>query len=64
VELETAGKVRRSEFVREWARVEPLSRGQLVEVRSGGASVQLGRFIRPELRSVLAREIRQALGTV
>ena len=35
VELETAGHVRRSEFVREWVRVEPLSRGQLVEVRSG-----------------------------
>jgi len=64
VELETAGHVRRSEFVREWVRVEPLSRGQLVEVRSGGSSVQLGRFLRPELRPVLAREIRQALSTV
>lgn len=63
VELETAGKVRRSEFVREWVRVEPLTRGQLIEVRSGGASVHLGRFIRPELRPLLAREICQALST-
>ena len=64
VELETAGSVRRSEFVREWVRIEPLSSGQLVEVRSGGASVQVGRFLRPELRPVLAREIRQALSKV
>lgn len=64
VELETAGRVSRREFVSQWVRIEPLSRGQLVVVRSGGASVQVGRFIRPELRPVLAREIRQALGMV
>jgi uncharacterized membrane protein len=64
VELETAGSVRRSEFVREWVRIEPKSRGNLVEVRSGGTSVQVGRYLRPELRPVLAREIRQALKTV
>ncbi|MDZ4188445.1 MAG: DUF2244 domain-containing protein [Hydrogenophaga sp.] len=64
VELETAGNVMRSEFLREWVRIEPLTRGQLVEVRSGGSSVQVGRFLRPELRPVLAREIRLALSTV
>lgn len=61
VEQETAGRVRRSEFVKEWVRIEPRSRGNLVEVRSGGLSVQVGRYLRPELRPVLAREIRQAL---
>ena len=64
VELETAGHVRRSEFLREWVRIEPLIRGQLVEVRSGGSSVQVGRFLRPELRPMLVREIRLALSTV
>ena len=64
IELETAGSVSRSEFVREWVRIEPRSHGSLVEVRSGGASVQVGRFLRPELRPVLAREIRQALNAV
>lgn len=61
VELEIAGRVRRSEFVKGWVRVEPRSRGDLVEFRSGGSSVQVGRYLRPELRPVLAREIRQAL---
>jgi len=64
VELESAGRVRRSEFVKEWVRIEPLSRGSLVEVRSGGSSVQVGRYLRPELRTLLAREIRQALSSV
>ena len=64
VELETAGSVRRSEFAREWVCIEPRSHGHLVEVRSGGTSVQVGRYLRPELRPVLAREIRQALKTV
>jgi uncharacterized membrane protein len=64
VELETAGSVRRSEFVREWVRIDPRSRGNLGEVRSGGLSVQVGRYLRPELRPVLAHEIRQALKSV
>jgi uncharacterized membrane protein len=64
VELETAGNIKRSEFVREWVRIEPKSRENLVEVRSGNASVQVGRFLRPELRPLLAREIRQALSSV
>lgn len=64
VELETAGRVRRIEFVREWVRIEPRSRGGLVDVRSGGSSVQVGRYLRPELRPVLAREIRQALSAM
>lgn len=62
VEWETAGRSSRCEFAREWVRVEPgAGAGQLIEVRGGGRSVQVGRFVRSDLRPVLAREIRQAL---
>lgn len=62
VERETAGTLLRCEFAREWVRVEPRQdAGQLIEVRGGGQSVQVGRFVRSDLRPVLAREIRQAL---
>jgi uncharacterized membrane protein len=62
VELETAGKTQRCEFAREWVRVEPRGDdGQMIEVRGGGQSVRVGRFLRPDLRPVLAREIRLAL---
>lgn len=62
VEQETAGRLRRREFAREWVRVEPVAAApNLIEVRAGGESVQVGRFLRVELRPALAREIRQAL---
>lgn len=62
VELETAGRLERTEFSREWVRVEShAGRGALIELRAGGRSVQVGRFLRAELRPVLAREIQQAL---
>jgi uncharacterized membrane protein len=62
VEWETAGRSSRCEFAREWVRVEPRSdAGQLIEVRGGGRSVRVGRFLRSDLRPLLAREIRQAL---
>lgn len=62
VELETAGRTRRSEFNREWVRIEPKSSdGSLIEVSCQGRSVQVGRHLRPELRPALAREIRLAL---
>lgn len=62
VEWETAGHSQRCEFAREWVRVEPRQdEGQLIEVRGGGKSVRVGRFVRSDLRPVLAREIRQAL---
>ncbi len=62
VEQETAGRLQRSEFAREWVRVEPAAVApNLIEVRAGGESVQVGRFLRAELRPALAREIRQAL---
>lgn len=62
VELETAGRTQRSEFNREWVRIEPKSRdGSLIEVSGQGRSVHVGRHLRPELRPALAREIRFAL---
>lgn len=62
VELETAGRLRREEFNREWVRVEPKGGdGSLIEVSGQGRTVQVGRHVRPELRPALAREIRFAL---
>ncbi|MFD0669223.1 DUF2244 domain-containing protein [Ramlibacter sp. MAHUQ-53] len=62
VELETAGRLERAEFHRDWVRVEPQSdQRSLIEVSGRGRSVQVGRFVRPELRPALAQEIRMAL---
>jgi uncharacterized membrane protein len=62
VELQTAGRLQRAEFNREWVRVEPKSGdGSLIEVSGQGQSVRVGRHVRPELRPALAREIRFAL---
>lgn len=62
VEQETSGRIQRSEFAREWVRVEPRDdASHLIDVRAGGRCVTVGRFLRPDLRPLLAREIRQAL---
>ena len=62
VELENAGRLERAEFDREWVRVEPVAGGRsLIEVSGRGRSVSVGRYVRPELRPVLAQEIRRAL---
>ncbi|RYF81193.1 MAG: DUF2244 domain-containing protein [Comamonadaceae bacterium] len=62
VELETAGTVERAEFLPHLVRVEPRdSDRSLIEVSDRGRSVQVGRYVRPELRAALAREIRMAL---
>lgn len=62
VEKETAGRIVRTEFNREWVRVEPKNGdGSLIEVSGQGRSVWVGRYLRPELRPALAREIRLAL---
>ncbi|MBX9817313.1 MAG: DUF2244 domain-containing protein [Burkholderiaceae bacterium] len=65
VELESAGKLERAEFSREWVRVEPRTgNGSLVELSGRGKTIRVGRFIRPELRPLLAKEIRLALRVV
>ena len=62
VELDNGGKRERSEFRREWVRVEPrLNDGSLIELSAQGRSVNIGRYVRPELRPALAQEIRMAL---
>jgi len=62
VELESAGRLERAEFRREWVRIEPQTGNRsLIEVSGQGRSVQVGRYVSPELRSALAREIRMAL---
>lgn len=62
VECETAGKRERAEFDRRWVRVEPRAdERSLIEVSGRGKSVEVGRFVRPEHRWMLAQEIRRAL---
>ncbi len=62
VELESAGQLQRTEFDPDWVRVEPKGGGRsLIEVSGKGRSVSVGRFVRPELRPLLAQEIRSAL---
>ena len=62
VELENGGKLERQEFRRESVRVEPRADDRsLIEVSGQGRSIRVGRYVRPELRPVLAREIRMAL---
>ncbi len=62
VELETAGKLERTEFNRDWVKVEPRKGdGSLIELSGQGRSINIGRYVRPELRPQLAREIRMAL---
>ncbi|HSH88831.1 MAG TPA: DUF2244 domain-containing protein [Ramlibacter sp.] len=62
VELESAGQLQRAEFNRDWVRVEPgAGERSLIELSGQGRKVNVGRFVRPELRPVLAQEIRRAL---
>jgi uncharacterized membrane protein len=62
VELENAGRLERAEFNREWVRVEPAADDRsLIEVSGQGRRMIVGRYLRPELRPALAREIRRAL---
>jgi uncharacterized membrane protein len=65
VERESAGRTERLEFNRAWVRVEPKAGDHsLIEVSGQGRSVEVGRFVRRELRPVLANEIRMALRRV
>ena len=62
MELEKAGRLERAEFNRDWVRVEPgVDDPALIEVSGQGRRVVVGRYLRPELRPALAREIRRAL---
>lgn len=62
VELESAGRIERAEFIPAYLLVEP-HRGDrsLIELSGQGRSVCVGRYVRPEHRAALAREIRMAI---
>jgi len=54
--------VERAVFRAEWVRVEPVhGEGSLVELSGQAQRLRVGRYLRPELRSALARELRLAL---
>lgn len=62
VELENGGHRSRAEFNRDWVRVEPSAGNRsLIELSGQGRRVNVGRYVRPELRPALAQEIRRAL---
>jgi len=62
IEQEDGGQMRRCEFRRQWVRVEPgRADNSLIALSGQGRTVHIGRFVRPELRPALARELRMAL---
>lgn len=62
VEQRRGRQVDRARFRAEWVRVEPAGgEGSLVELSGEGRSVRVGRHVRPELRVVLAQELRRVL---
>jgi uncharacterized membrane protein len=65
VEQRFGNRVARTDFAADWLTVEPAAgQGSLVQISGRGQRVQVGRFLRPELRGVLARELRQAVRRV
>jgi uncharacterized membrane protein len=55
-------QVQRTDFAADWLRVEPAAgQGSLVQLSGRGQTVQVGRFLRPELRGAFARELRLAV---
>lgn len=62
VEHRRGRRVDRTAFRAEWVRVEPRhGEGSLVELSGQGRQARVGRYLRPELRATLARELRIAL---
>jgi len=61
VECERAGVIRRCAFDRQRVRLRAIGQQALIEVRSGGQALEIGRHLRSDLRPVLLSELRQAL---
>lgn len=60
VEWENAGMVQKVRFNPHWVRVSLPDTG-LIELSSGGQTVHIGRYTRPERRVHLAKDLRAAL---
>ena len=60
VEWENAGRLERAEFNPRWVRVAAMP-GGLVEVSESGRRAFVGRYVRPEARERLARDLRRAI---
>jgi uncharacterized membrane protein len=62
VERAVGPRVERAAFAADWLTVEPAAgQNSLVELSGLGQTMRVGRFLRPELRGELARELRLAL---
>ncbi len=62
VECSIGRRVDHVEFAPAWVRVEPAAgERSLIELSGEGKRVEVGRFVRPELRRALADELRAAL---
>ena len=62
VECSLGRRVDHVGFSPAWVRVEPAAgERSLIELSAGGKRVEVGRFVRPELRRALADELRAAL---
>jgi uncharacterized membrane protein len=62
VETRRAGQVLRWDFNPRWVRIEPRDAdGSLVRLYGHGKSVDVGRFVRADLRQQLASELRWAV---
>jgi uncharacterized membrane protein len=62
VEQRIGTRIARTDFAADWLAIEPAAgQGSLVELSGRGQLVRVGRFLRPELRSAFARELRLAL---
>ncbi len=62
VESRNGNRIERTELAVDWLTVEPAAgQGSLVQLRGRGHRVQVGRFLRPELRGAFAQELRQML---
>lgn len=64
VEHQRGLQTERTEFRAAWVRVEPRhGEGSLVELSGDGRHSFVGRYLRPEMRTPLAQELRAALRT-
>ena len=62
VEQAQGSRVQRTEFRAQWVSVEPShGEGSLVELSGEGQRICVARFVRPEMRAALAKELRAAL---